>query len=175
MSHSEYSNDWSSAAALLVTVRLSLNKIPVPPPLRLDRGWSSSLYPSGVQNVREADSMLVNHVSVIATRSGLYSHTKSTNSPALLFRDCALITQKFRSILLSSAEVPWQRFRDNKFRSFPDRLFCTGCRFLDNDSYGNKRNRASKHWFMFYFLHKATDRVKFAGTNKTCKVKLLLL
>ena len=36
-----------------------------------------------------------------ATTSGLYSQTRSINSPALLFRDCAFKRQKFSSVGLA--------------------------------------------------------------------------
>ena len=57
MFHSEYSNGWNSAAAILVTFKVSMNKTPVPPPVQLDHGWSRRLYPGDVQRVREADSI----------------------------------------------------------------------------------------------------------------------
>ena len=58
MLHSEYSNGWNSAAAILVTFKVSMNKTPVPPPLQLDYGWSRRLYPGDVQRVREADCFM---------------------------------------------------------------------------------------------------------------------
>ena len=42
-----------------------------------------------------------NHVSVRATTSALYSQTRSINSPALLFRDCAFKRQKFSFVGLA--------------------------------------------------------------------------
>ena len=57
MLHSEYSNGWNSAAAILVTFKVSMNKTPVLPPVQLDHGWSRRLYPGDVQRVQEADSI----------------------------------------------------------------------------------------------------------------------
>lgn len=48
---------WNSAAAILVTFKVSMNKTPVPPPVQLDHGWSRRLYPGDVQRVQEADSI----------------------------------------------------------------------------------------------------------------------